>query len=405
MILSLSILGVILSLLLLVFNARKFNSSVYLGSFFLLISLYGFIQYAMLYSNSVDLIGIVYINIGSPTYLIGPMLYFYIRSLLRDDSNLKVRDLVHLLPMLIYLAGTFPYIISPWPYKMEVARQICENGLPAGWTNLSLTPIYQYIPAPIVYLSRPVLILGYLFLSALLLLRYSQLKDGSTIFLQQRFMQKWLWLFLSFLFILVVSHGLQVIITVMAMNPVIFKTLNLFQVISALGISGLMISPFFFPQILYGLPRVPETMVIPEKGISVPDPDPVRQKVTMVKFEADYIETIGYKIEQCMADLQPYLQQDFNLAQLSVLVKIPAHHLAWYFREIKQLPFNEFRNRWRVEHAKNLIQEGKSSDLTLEAIGFLSGFSSRNTFLNAFKKAEGISPNAFLSQVKNSKII
>ena len=189
------------------------------------------------------------------------------------------------------------------------------------------------------------------------------------------------------------------------MNPVIFKTLNLFQVISALGISGLMISPFFFPQILYGLPRVPETMVIPEKGISVPDPDPVRQKVTMVKFEADYIETIGYKIEQCMADLQPYLQQDFNLAQLSVLVKIPAHHLAWYFREIKQLPFNEFRNRWRVEHAKNLIQEGKSSDLTLEAIGFLSGFSSRNTFLNAFKKAEGISPNAFLSQVKNSKII
>jgi AraC-like DNA-binding protein len=405
MILSLSILGVILSLLLLVFNVRKFNSSVYLGSFFLLISLYGFIQYALLYSNSVYLIGIVYINIGFPIYLIGPVLYIYIRSVLTDDSKLKIHDLFHLAPMLIYLAGTFPYILTPWPYKLEMARQICENGLQAGWTNLSLTPIYKYIPAPLVYLSRPALILGYLFWSAFLLLRYSQRKDGSAIFMQQRFMQKWLWLFLSFLFILVVSHGLQVIITALSMNPVIFKTLNLFQVISALGISGLMISPFFFPQILYGLPRVPESMTNPDKVISVPDPDPARQKVTNIKFETDYIETISHKTEQCMTDLQPYLQQDFNIAQLSVLVNIPAHHLAWHFRQVKQLSFTEFRNRWRVEHAKKLILDGKSTDLTLEAIGFLSGFSSRNTFLNAFKKVEGISPNAFLSQVKNSKII
>jgi len=64
------------------------------------------------------------------------------------------------------------------------------------------------------------------------------------------------------------------------------------------------------------------------------------------------------------------------------------------------MPFTDFRNRWRVNHAKNLILEGKFNDLTLEAIGLLSGFTSRNTFLNAFKKAEGISPNAFLSEIK-----
>jgi len=34
----------------------------------------------------------------------------------------------------------------------------------------------------------------------------------------------------------------------------------------------------------------------------------------------------------------------------------------------------------------------------MEAIGLLSGFSSRNTFLNAFKKAEGIAPAVFAAQ-------
>jgi AraC-like DNA-binding protein len=50
------------------------------------------------------------------------------------------------------------------------------------------------------------------------------------------------------------------------------------------------------------------------------------------------------------------------------------------------------------KHAKNLIKEGKNAELTLEAIGLLSGFSSRNTFFTAFKKAEGISPGSYAAK-------
>jgi AraC-like DNA-binding protein len=99
-----------------------------------------------------------------------------------------------------------------------------------------------------------------------------------------------------------------------------------------------------------------------------------------------------------MKQFQPYLQPDFNLTQFSVLVHIPTHHLAYYFREEKKQSFIDYRNIWRVNHAKTLIKEGKASDLTLEAIGLLSGFSNRNTFFIAFKKAEGISPGAFVNQ-------
>jgi AraC-like DNA-binding protein len=99
-----------------------------------------------------------------------------------------------------------------------------------------------------------------------------------------------------------------------------------------------------------------------------------------------------------MTDLQPYLQSDCNLAYFAKLVKIPAHHLAYYFREERKQTFNDYRNEWRVNHTKKLITEGKHAELTLEAIGQLSGFSSRNAFFTAFKKVEDISPGAFAAQ-------
>jgi AraC-like DNA-binding protein len=286
-----------------------------------------------------------------------------------------------------------------------MARIISEGKIVSSSSYFESVPLNRYLPVPLIYLSRPVLILGYLIWSAFLLLQYSIRRGNSLALSRQQFMKKWLWVLLGFLFILVTSHSLQIMITFKNLNSSIFQTVNLLQIISALGVAGLLISPFFFPQILYGLPRFPVVSDPHGTSVSGAGHGLPGQKDRVPRFEKDYIEEMFQKTEQCMKDLQPYLQHDFNIAQLSVMVNIPAHHLAWHFREVKQQSFTDFRNRWRVEHAKKLILDGKSNDLTLEAIGFLSGFSSRNTFLNAFKKAEGISPNAFLSQVKNSKNI
>jgi AraC-like DNA-binding protein len=250
---------------------------------------------------------------------------------------------------------------------------------------------------------------------------YLSKHSKSTVFSGQAFMRRWLTIFLASLFILVVSHILLLFdFTTTSVNlSFLFQTL---QIVAVIALSGLLVSPFFFPGILYGLPRFPATVEISKGTATTTESMPVYEGILFSettpnhssgndslppeirsntsKFESDYLDFIGIQTEQCMHDFKPYLQQDFNLAQLSVLVNIPVHHLAYYFREVKQMSFTDFRNRWRIKHAKNLIIEGKSNDLTLEAIGILSGFSSRNTFLLAFKKAEGISPQVFLSQIK-----
>lgn len=45
-----------------------------------------------------------------------------------------------------------------------------------------------------------------------------------------------------------------------------------------------------------------------------------------------------------------------------------------------------------------MIHEGKASEMTLEAIGMISGFSSRNAFISDFKKHEGVSPGSYVAQ-------
>jgi AraC-like DNA-binding protein len=66
---------------------------------------------------------------------------------------------------------------------------------------------------------------------------------------------------------------------------------------------------------------------------------------------------------------------------------------------VKRQSFNDYCNECRVEYAKVLMLEGKSSDMTIEAVGILSGFTNRSTFFRAFKKFEGISPGSFMASM------
>ena len=179
----------------------------------------------------------------------------------------------------------------------------------------------------------------------------------------------------------------------------LFFTLNTLQFLSALAMTGLLISPFFFPGILYGLPRLPESVIqLQTQGETKKINDEVKKNGP--NFESDYMQLIEHKSISCMKDLKPYLKSEFNLNQFSVLIQIPVHHVTYFFREVKKQTFSDFRNEWRVNHAKSLILEPKFANLTLEAIGLQCGFATRNTFFTAFKKTEGISPSAFAAQTR-----
>jgi len=395
MYLFLALLGIFLSVTLLSFTARYYKSAIYLGFFFFTISVHNFLAYVTLYSKSVLLVSIFFLNFNFIFYLIGPMLYWYVRSILTDNPRLGKWDLLHFLPMLAFLAATIPYMFTPHSVKVEVATRIVEDSMNLGKYNGE----YIIFPVIVTYLSRPVLILGYTLWSAGLFIRYLLQKGKSSVLSRQHFMTKWLSFLLALLFIWIFSHFMIFMEFFKWYDIRIFYSFNVLQVLSSTGLIGLLISPFFFPEILYGLPRVPQGKLTLEPDSSEDLSCPEKTNKHPLSFESDYLCSIGRKADLCMKELHPFLQPNFNLFKLSVLIDIPVHHLTYYFREEKKQSFNDFRNEWRINNAKKLIREGKASELTMEAIGLSSGFSSRNTFLAAFKKAEGVAPAVFAAQM------
>lgn len=368
----------------------------------MLISLYGFIHYAILYSDSVFLVSIAFINLGTPTYLIGPVFLIYIRSVLSDDSRLRRTDSLHLVPMLIYFAGTFSYLIMPWSYKMEAANYITQ-----GYNILKLlddVTLFRVFSKQAVIVSRPVLVLGYIIWSGILIINYLKKEKGTLVFSGQRFMIKWLVALYGSFLIFIISHILHIVWSFAIKSFVLFYTSNIFLILSAAGLAGLLIAPFFFPEVLYGLPRLPEltgNQTHATHKASLRQAEKIKDET---RFESEYLNLISEKINACMQEFQPYLQPGFNLTMLSKMLHVPGHHLAYYFREEKKQSFSDFRNELRVEYAKKLLAEKNTTSITLEAIGLLSGFSSRNTFIRVFKKFEGVAPQAYLSEIKKSAI-
>jgi AraC-like DNA-binding protein len=397
----LSVFGIFLSLLML-YHSRRMHSSVYLSLFFLFSSLYALYQYILLYSKSVTLISLFLINMSlavAPLYLIGPLLYWYVRSVLTDDSKLTRSDIWHFLPMVIYFTAALPEAFLSWNEKVELARRTAEDAAFLG--QYQATILSRIFPQAWVFASRLILIMGYAIWSIYLFISYVKRNKLSEVFSKQQFMQKWISCLLGFLLVVLVTQ-----------IPMIFKSfeihfseyylaLKIVQGISTTGLIGLLVSPYFFPSILYGLPRVPHQahQAQPLETVSTEETQASKTpRSTNHSFETEYLKTIELEAMRCMEKHKPYLDPGCNLFTFSKLIDIPAHHLAYYFREVKRQRFNDYRNEWRVNHAKALIQEGKAGEITLEAIGLQSGFSSRNAFITDFKKVEGVSPGAFASR-------
>ncbi|MBN1968420.1 MAG: AraC family transcriptional regulator [Candidatus Delongbacteria bacterium] len=400
-----SLLGILLSGILIIHNYRTNLSTVYLGSFFFLVSLYEFIQFAILYSKSEILVSLAFMNIGAPAYLIGPLLYLYVRSVLRDNPSLKKSDLFHIIPMVLFLLGSTPYILTPLSFKIEIAEKIIND-------ITTLVPMFRElflfkdISVTAIYLSRPVLILTYTIWSSILILKFKKDRNEKYILSNQKFMVKWISVIIIFLYTLSLSQIVMIIYSFEFSNMLAFYTINILQILSLIGLSGLLISPFFFPTILYGLPKItniiiPSTETNPKTNEITPINDIIElsdENSSDSKLTSDYLDHINSTITNAMNNQKFYLEADLNLAILSKKINIPVNHLSFFFREIKKESFNDYRNYLRVQHAKQLILDGKDSEMTLEGIGLSSGFSSRSTFFRAFVKYEGASPSVFSSK-------
>ncbi len=96
-----------------------------------------------------------------------------------------------------------------------------------------------------------------------------------------------------------------------------------------------------------------------------------------------------------------FLNPNVNLDNVSKDLQISSSHLSKIVNKNHNLNFTDLINEYRVDHAKTLLLNPNFNNYTIIAIGLESGFNSKSTFYNAFKKFTSQTPSGFRS--KNSE--
>ncbi len=107
------------------------------------------------------------------------------------------------------------------------------------------------------------------------------------------------------------------------------------------------------------------------------------------KLKRRYVERARQYIEE------HYSESDLSLSAISEFLGISQSYMSTQFKKETGTNFIEYLNRYRIERSKLLLQ---MTEMTIEEVGFKTGFSSAKNFIRVFKKYEGISPGTYREQ-------
>ncbi len=102
-------------------------------------------------------------------------------------------------------------------------------------------------------------------------------------------------------------------------------------------------------------------------------------------------------VNELMQNTKPYLNRDLKLDELAAQNGLSKHTLSQLLNEVYKHGFSQYIKEYRIAEAKTLIHA--RPELTLEGIGYESGFKSKSAFFEAFKNIEKCTPASY----KNNK--
>ena len=397
MLLYISLLLVLLALILIVYNWKQNNNAVFIGLFFSLIAIYGLVHYFVVYGKSVFLLALFY-NHFSPFFLLaGPFLYFYVRGTLKDRQGLKRKDALHFIPALIHLIGVLPYYFSSFSYKESVAEMIISN-----IDNVKKIRVNMFFDSEFNFTIRLLLLTFYVIYSIILLRKFTKKKNKfeNTPRKQYLIITRWLSLLLTLVSLLIINF------VVLCYYFLFFEESYLRNIViiinSSTGISFVFLAfgVLFFPEILYGLPNNSTLKPkIARKKLKRNSSKSDNEFTPQSETEENPFLKLSEKIQDYFDNEKPYLNPDFSIAQISLRMNVPQNHVLYCINSIFNTKFSKLKMKLRVEQTKVFLQESVHSNITIDGIAQLAGFSSRSSFYNAFKEETGITPSDYLKSI------
>ncbi len=98
------------------------------------------------------------------------------------------------------------------------------------------------------------------------------------------------------------------------------------------------------------------------------------------------------QLDQIMQSGQEYLRSGLTLPKLAETVGCSVNILSQVINSGFGTSFFDYLNRYRIEHARKLLEDSDSQGNAILTIAFTVGFNSNSAFYSAFKKHVGMTP-------------
>lgn len=282
-------------------------------------------------------------------FLIAPLFYFYIKSLLDEKFRFKRIYIIHLLPFaLTFIAAVFEiFFIQDWD----------------AWRGLVF-----------LYRSPIILIQNLLYISLAFSFIKSKGFSVKSFFTSVNDSQiAWLRFFIvGYIFIWLI----------------IFKNFMLLQIFHLFfwcpfGGSLLCLIPFIFFNIITIIALIKPDMIFKPFR----NGNPALSESFMKRYRERLIKFIEEE--------KPYRDASLTLVTLAQQLSIPVAYLSKIINESFNLNFNEFINSYRIKESQALLLNQSNGKKNILEIAYEVGFNSKTTFNSAFKKFTGFTPREF----------
>lgn len=319
-------------------------------------------------------------------FLFTPLSFLYIRSVLQKEHPRK-RDLLHFLPFALVIIDYIPYLILPHEEKVIFLQNLINDPI----ITSSVSNQIGIIPSEIIIVLYHITFGIYWMLQIWMIIRFVRHGDND-VKEANKTTVNWLFFFCCVQFFLFYPYFIN--------NSSPFEN-SINHIISDFSGAFVIIlsAAYLFsrPELLYGLSKV----LVPIND-KIPAVEKVKASSTnSSKFlsKAKIIE-IDSKLTEHIESNEPFLNQGYNLKDLSRDLDVPLYIMSSFINKEKGVNFSDFLNRYRIEYCKKKIAEGEWRNITLEGLGYDCGFSNRNSFTAAFKKFAGKTPSEFIKKYK-----
>lgn len=156
-----------------------------------------------------------------------------------------------------------------------------------------------------------------------------------------------------------------------------------------LGLNSYITGPVLYTPIIYFISFI----LFRNNEIFTPIGD--KRKYKNINLSEEQVSRHLDRIHSVMKDQKPFLQRNFSLGTLSELTAIPKHLLSRYFSENLKQSFTDYTNHYRIEKAKQLLENPSYKNHKIAVIAYECGFNSISSFNAAFRKVTSVAPSEY----------